>query len=52
MSKKEDYSLPISTYEYITEVDERTGNELAKRYCYYTLIDDEEVIKNIKENRK
>lgn len=39
-------------YEYITEVDEKTGNELVKRYCYYTLIDDEEVIKNIKENRK
>lgn len=39
-------------YEYTTEIDEKTRNEQTKRYCYFTLIDDEEVIKNIKENRK
>jgi hypothetical protein len=40
------------SYEYITTVDEKTGNEYSKRYCYYSLIDEDLVLEKIKEGRK
>ncbi len=39
------------TYEYITEINEETGKEQIKRYCYYEVIDEEEVLKTIREGR-
>ena len=40
------------SYEYIAEVDEKTGNEQVKRYGYYSLVDEKEVLKMIREERK
>lgn len=40
------------TSEYITEINESNGNEQVKRYCYYEIIDEEEVLKRIREERK
>ena len=37
------------TYEYITEINEESGNEQVKRYCYYEIIKDIEVLKAIGE---
>jgi hypothetical protein len=40
------------TYEYITEINEESGNEQVKRYCYYEIIKEEDVLKMIREERK
>lgn len=40
------------TYEYITEINEETGNEQVKRYCYYEIIKEEDVLKMIREEKK
>ena len=39
-------------YEYITEIDNKNKKEQVKRYCYYSVIKEEEVLKKIKEERK
>lgn len=39
------------TYEYVSEMDEISGKENVKRYCYYSIIKEEEVLKKIKEER-
>ena len=46
-----DNLLIEKTYEYITEVDEK-GNERPTRYCYYTLIDEKQVLETIRKERK
>lgn len=39
-------------YDYITEVDEETANEKVKVYCYYSIVDEEEILKRIREGAK
>lgn len=39
-------------YDYTTEVDEETANEKVKVCCYYSIVDEEEVLKKIREGAK
>lgn len=39
-------------YKYITEINEKTGKEQVKRYCYYSIVNEEDALEKIKDARK
>lgn len=40
------------TYEYDTEINEENEKEQVKKYCYYSIIDEQVALEKIKEERK